>query len=93
MGHELAHALYYVDDEYRHEVDTILRSVDLEPLKNFLTTHPEYGNYHAAVLDDECHAYLSQTTRELTEMGFNVAPYSQVISQLQQVFKTYTVGL
>ncbi|MBX4191895.1 hypothetical protein KW798_00180 [Candidatus Parcubacteria bacterium] len=93
IGHEIAHALYFLNSDYKKEVEEILSQVDTEPLEHFLTTHPEYASYHPDVLDDEVHAYLSQTTEELTENGFNVEPYAEATKRLQAVYEKYTKGI
>ena len=55
LDHEIAHALYYVDQKYREAVDKVLDRVDLTELRRIMT---DMG-YCDEVLDDECHAYLS----------------------------------
>lgn len=55
LDHEICHALYYVNDKYKKEVDAVLEQYNLKNLKKMLL---EWG-YCKEVLDDECHAYLS----------------------------------
>ena len=89
LGHELAHALYFVNAEYKKEVDAVLAQTDLAALKHFLQTDPEYGVYHESVLDDECQAYLSKSVDELRERGFDVSPYVNMTSRLREIYKKY----
>lgn len=55
VDHEICHALYYINEKYKKEVDKVLKRYDLSGLKEVLK---EWG-YADDVLDDECHAYLS----------------------------------
>ncbi len=58
LNHEIGHALYYIDDEYREVMDEL---IDAMPRKNFEAIWEglmEMG-YHAAVVQDEIHAYAS----------------------------------
>jgi hypothetical protein len=52
--HELAHALYYTNAEYRREVVACLRGQDTRALARKLRGQ----GYHARVIQDEVHAYL-----------------------------------
>lgn len=55
LDHEECHALYYLSDSYRKEVNKILSKVDTIGLCKMLK---KWG-YHNDVLLDECHAYIS----------------------------------
>lgn len=89
LSHELAHAFYFVNAGYKKEVGAVLAGADLAPLKRFLQTDPGYGMYHELVLDDECQAYLSQSSEELREHGFDIAPYAETAALLQEIYKKY----
>jgi hypothetical protein len=58
LDHELAHALYHVDDEYRELMDGLLDEV---PRKNYKTAWSamQKMRYHPAVCRDEVHAYCT----------------------------------
>jgi hypothetical protein len=87
-SHEIAHALYYVNADYKKEVEEVLAAVDTTPVRELLATHPDYG-YHEAVLNDEVHAYLSHTGYELAERGLDLAPYQEAITRLQEIYTKY----
>lgn len=54
--HEVAHALYYTNDNYKQIVETIMEKWPVDKdFYNFL----ESKGYHRSVLDDEVHAYLA----------------------------------
>lgn len=61
--HELAHALYYLDSEYRHDVDTLLSELETGQFEDALLM----SGYAESKLRDEMQAYLlegPQTIRE-----------------------------
>lgn len=87
LGHEIAHALFYLNPEYKQKVLGILSKIDTAPLKKFLVD--TYGDYNESVLDDEVQAYLTHSADELTKSGFDVAPYEAVIPELQAVYNRY----
>ena len=55
LEHEICHALYYTNDDYRAEIEECLALVDLTNMNKMLL---DWG-YGENVLMDECHAYLS----------------------------------
>ncbi len=58
LDHEIGHGLYHIDDEYREVMDSL---IDAMPRKKFEAVWEglmEMG-YHAAVVQDEIHAYAS----------------------------------
>lgn len=68
LNHEIAHALYYLDEEYKKEVDQIISKADkIAPawiaFENFLL---EKG-YTAEVIDDEIQAFLSSNTERIAK--------------------------
>lgn len=54
LEHEIRHAMYYLSEDYKKEVDKVLSKVDLEPVKNWLRGI----GYAEEVILDECQAYL-----------------------------------
>jgi len=56
VKHELAHGLFYTDEEYREEIMNVLKKFDLSKVKDNLRA---LASYHEDVLDDECHAYCA----------------------------------
>ena len=57
LDHEICHALFYVDTEYRDAVVSILEPMK-EELREVFSKMLELG-YHESVVLDEVHAYLS----------------------------------
>lgn len=66
--HEICHALYYLDKEYKEEADLIISKADKQAptwiaFENFLL---EKG-YSAEVIDDEIQAFLSSNTERISK--------------------------
>jgi hypothetical protein len=81
IRHEIAHALYYTDKEYRDSVNAILENVDTSPINGVLA---RFG-YHKSVFLDEVHAYLS-TGYDNIEDFVDMNPYKNVIKKLEKNF-------
>jgi len=60
MRHEAAHSFYYLDPEYRREMDSITRG--WKHAARFKETLVKEG-YHASVARDETQAYMATSTR------------------------------
>lgn len=61
LRHELCHALYTVDEDYRKAVDRILNTASFKWLERWLTK----VGYHKCVHLDETHAYMSSDYYDL----------------------------
>jgi hypothetical protein len=60
LDHELAHALYFVNPNYKKDVDTYLNEVDTTKLELWLRNQ----GYHSSVFRDECNAYISTSSKK-----------------------------
>ena len=87
LDHEIAHALYFLNPDYKGAVDTILSRIDTPSVKRFLAT--VYGDYHEAVLDDEAHAYLGHSSEHLEHDGLDLAPYRDAIGELKRLYRSH----
>lgn len=66
LDHEICHALYYVNPEYKKEVDSLLAKANLAGLKSSLI---DWGySSDEQILLDECHAYLSADYQYLIDL-------------------------
>ena len=63
MPHEIAHAMFATNPEYRKSVLTLINSYDLSELKKHIL---ELG-YSESVLEDECHAYILESHEYLED--------------------------
>lgn len=80
--HEIAHALFYLDKNYRKSVLKVLETVDKKPIFKFLKN----AGYHPGVFLDEAHAFLLVDSKELKEDGIKLAPYRKTIKDLEKLF-------
>jgi hypothetical protein len=62
LKHEIAHGLFYTDENYRSEVLGVLSHFDVEPIKVELRSK---AGYHEQVLEDECQAYSIASLKKL----------------------------
>ncbi len=62
LRHEIAHGLFFTDEDYRNEVLKLLSQFDTEHIKEELSSK---AGYHEQVLDDEVHAHSIATGRKL----------------------------
>jgi hypothetical protein len=83
--HEMSHALYFLDKEYRDRVDAVLVKYDLRPLQQFIVK--TWGDYHEDVLQDEAHAWLLHNEKDLREAGFPTDSLLEMRKELQAIYK------
>lgn len=83
MKHELAHAFFALDPDYREEVLRILHTIDRTQLEAYL----EDESYHPDVWEDEMHAYLLAHPDLLAE-DMTIEPFLQARDQLLRLFES-----
>jgi hypothetical protein len=71
--HELAHAMYYLESEYRDNCNDILKQMSLDDLVHVSEKILSMG-YNESVLFDEIQAYLSTDSLDQLNKRFNVTP-------------------
>lgn len=81
LEHEIAHGLFYTDNNYKSEVLKILSKFDIEPIKAWLRSN---AGYHEQVLEDECHAYSIASVKELE----TVIP-KDLTRSLKEIYEKY----
>jgi len=62
LNHEIAHGLFYTNDNYRIEVLQTLSQFDIEAIKDELRSK---AGYHEEVMNDEVHAYSIDSVSNL----------------------------
>lgn len=86
LNHEMSHALYEVNLDYRREVSRVLESVDLKPIYKIL----KKNGYLESSFDDESHAYLMNNLNWLKKEGLrNISKYYEVCAKLNYLFDKY----
>ena len=83
IEHEICHALYFTEESYRDQVNTIVDSYDMSDIKKWLKGQ----DYDEAVLNDEIHAYNVCDSKYLDE--HNVATNPQMQSDLHKLRLKY----
>ncbi len=86
LDHEIAHALYYTDKNYKAEIDKALKGVDFSPIRKKLMLM----GYCKEVLPDETHAFLLGSKEHIGER-FGVVGDECIAArkQLIDIFKRY----
>ena len=86
LEHELCHALYYLDRNYKTQVNKALNKLNkkLKPMYNCLI---EMG-YHKSVLKDEMNAYL--TTEHKVISTIKAKWFTDLVQELKALRKVYS---
>ncbi len=58
LRHEIAHAFYHLDPQYRAQVEAILGDANPDLMDRIATYLHKEAGYHPSVMEDELHAYL-----------------------------------
>jgi hypothetical protein len=92
IAHEVCHALYFLDKEYRKKTKVILKKLNKSVYKKAASVLYDLG-YCKAVIDDELQAYLSTefyTLKEKTKLNKReLANLTDVVLEFKNNFKDY----
>jgi hypothetical protein len=86
LHHELAHALYYMQPDYRRAVQAVMRNYNTKPIAKRLSAM----GYHRSVLADEIHAYLV-STKDLATI--KAGRYAALRKELETIYRRYAPPL
>ncbi len=90
LRHELAHALYAKNKEYRRKVNRVLKRINRKPIFKWLADQ----KYHSDRFWDEAHSYLLDGAQSLKrELKIDPKGYRRAIKQLQKIFTDYSTKL
>ena len=78
LKHELAHALYFIDDEYKNAVDAAMRGYDTSALARKLAKE----GYARKVIRDEKQAYIVAPSGELGAVSNRLKPLRRKLRAL-----------
>jgi hypothetical protein len=84
--HELAHALYYTDMDYKLEMDNLTKSIPKKSLAIFRKNLLKIG-YHTGVVKDEVQAYMATEVNEKICRG--VPNKKAMHKEYRKVFRRY----
>jgi len=79
--HELAHALFHIDKQYRKEIISILSKYDISKIKNEIIN---MGDYCSSVIEDEIQAYILADPDQLKNK-----PSTKLMSSLNEAFERH----
>ena len=88
--HEIAHALYYVNDEYRSKMEKLNASLDVD-VRLLLTNEFAILGYSHSVFEDELQAFLSTSDFEYMNKRFGMTEemYDRVTPNYCAVFSNH----
>jgi hypothetical protein len=86
LDHELAHALYHMQPDYRQAVNAAMRKYNTTALSRRLHAM----GYHRSVLADEVHAYLV-STKDLR--AIKAQRYAPLRKKLKAIYRSYAPSL
>lgn len=84
--HELCHALYYTNKDYKREMDMITKSISKSNINNFKKNLKKKG-YCMEVLNDEIQAYMSTEISKTMTIG--IVGKSQLHKKYKTIFNSY----
>ncbi len=85
--HEVAHAMFRFNKEYKDEIKNILNGKDFKELQKVLT---EDWGYHKDVLEDETHAFILTNDILLKQHGVDIDElYGSTVEEIKKVFDKY----
>lgn len=88
LKHEIAHALYYSNTEYKKKVNKILNSVDLKDIESYL----KIAGYHKDCYQDECHAFVLEGLDFILSKDheiYNIEKLRKASEKLDKVYNRY----
>lgn len=89
MRHEMAHGLFYLNDDYRTRVLGTLKRIDDKTREQINNVILRTGGYNKAVLDDETHACIMSELEYLREEGIAVSKIADVHKELNAIFDEF----
>ncbi len=89
MKHEVAHGLYYLNKEYKKEMNKLLKRMP-KGMKKMAKKYLLSIGYCNAVIKDELHAYFSTGIRRGMICIWHHIVYQSYIRKFKKVFKKYS---
>ncbi len=86
LPHEIAHGLWKFNPDYRREVESVLATVDLNPLLDALKN---VWHYHDDVLMDEAAGFILTNDDMMRQEGIDIAPFAGAKAKLKQIYDKY----
>jgi hypothetical protein len=90
LKHEIAHGMYYSNNNYHKEVNAVLKKMDSIAVKQIIKYFKKNAGYHKDVYLDEIHAYTLTEKGLLKKRGVDVHRILNTRKELLQLFKKYS---
>jgi len=87
FNHELAHGLYYINIEYKNDMDNIIKNISKSNIKKFKKNLKELG-YCSSVFKDEIQAYMATEINKKITIGITSKKKLHLL--FRSIFKKYT---
>lgn len=86
LKHEIAHGLYYLNDDYKNQMDSLKATIDKDIITQFSMNLLDYG-YTENVIDDEIQAYFSTGISKIFKLkGLT----KKVLNNYVKIYNQYT---
>ncbi len=90
IEHEVAHALYYLNKDYRKEISKLIKNMPI-PLRSQAEKHLKSIGYCKTVIKDELQAYFATgLDKQMIPIWCRVI-YCRYIKQIKRLFKIYGI--
>jgi len=89
LKHELAHALFYTNEEYRNSVLAVIHEIPDEFKELFVKALESSAAYHYSVYLDELQAYLVSGLEKLKESDLDLFPFLRFEKKLKIIFDSF----
>lgn len=87
MDHEVAHAMFYLDEDYRKAASKLVKQMDPKLRKKLETTFKEWG-YAREVYVDELNAYMSTSPADYMRKRFGLRGITKQMKPFIELFET-----
>lgn len=90
LTHEIAHGLFYTNDDYKKEVLLVLEKINADTRDQINGYLASSGGYNQDVWEDETHAYLIYGAEKLIKFGIDPEKLIEPSKRLEEIFKKST---
>lgn len=88
MEHEIAHAMFYLDEEYRKAAAKLVKQMDPVLRKKLEIVFKEWG-YAREVYVDELNAYMATSPKDYMRRKFGLSGIVKKMKPFTELFETY----
>ncbi|HLC91243.1 MAG TPA: hypothetical protein VJI15_05760 [Candidatus Nanoarchaeia archaeon] len=92
LKHEIGHALFYLNKDYRKEVLDVVHDIDKKAIHQIYRFLAETKFYHHHVWLDEVHAYVLAALEDLKQEKVDIKLLQEPHKKINAIFKRYYSG-